>query len=192
MRWERQGLRIIPKFLAQLRWWMNPERSRLQETNSIATWSKRRGISLGEISSTWDLFSSRSWVAFGENYPCIEFRGVIWADEIIGVKKGFPNSCRFQTQPQPWLGLNNKDKFREKHTELLSISFTWHCCCYSVAQSDSSQSHGLQHVRLPCPSLSPRVCSNSCPSISSSATPFSSCPQPFPASGFSQWVNSLC
>ena len=47
----------------------------------------------------------------------------------------------------------------------------------------------LQHSRLPCPSLSPRVCSNSCPlrqwchpTISSSATPFSSCPQSFPPS----------
>ena len=29
--------------------------------------------------------------------------------------------------------------------------------------SNSLQPHGLQHVRLPCPSLSPRVCSNSCP-----------------------------
>ena len=29
--------------------------------------------------------------------------------------------------------------------------------------SDSLQSHGLQHGRLPCPSLSPSVCSNSCP-----------------------------
>ena len=43
---------------------------------------------------------------------------------------------------------------------------------------------------LPCPSLSPRVCSNSCPlnwwchpTISSSVTPFSSCLQSFPASG---------
>ena len=42
----------------------------------------------------------------------------------------------------------------------------------------------LQHARLPCPSVSPRVCSNSCalsqwyyPTISSSAAPFSSCPQ---------------
>ena len=41
-------------------------------------------------------------------------------------------------------------------------------------------SHGLQHTRLPCPSLSPRVCSNSCPlswwchpTISFSAAPFS-------------------
>ena len=48
--------------------------------------------------------------------------------------------------------------------------------------SDSLQSHGLQHARLPCPSLSPWVCSNSCPlsqwchpTISSSVIPFSSC-----------------
>ena len=56
--------------------------------------------------------------------------------------------------------------------------------------SDSLQFRGLQHSRLPCPSLSPRVCSNSCPlswwchpTISSSVTPVSSCPQSFPASG---------
>ena len=49
--------------------------------------------------------------------------------------------------------------------------------------------HRLPHTRLPCPSLSPRVCSNSCPlsrwchpTISSSVTPFS-CPQSFSASG---------
>ena len=52
------------------------------------------------------------------------------------------------------------------------------------------RSHGLPHARHPCPSLSPRVCSNSCPlslwchpTISSSVTPFSSCPQCFPESG---------
>ena len=56
--------------------------------------------------------------------------------------------------------------------------------------SDSLQPHGLQHARLPCPSLFPGVCSNSCPlsqwchpTISSSVAPFSSCPQSFPASG---------
>ena len=56
--------------------------------------------------------------------------------------------------------------------------------------SDSLRLHELQHVRLPCPSLSPGVCSNSCPSsrwcqptISSSVIPFSSCLQSFPASG---------
>ena len=56
--------------------------------------------------------------------------------------------------------------------------------------SDSLQAHGLQHAKVPCPSLSPRVCSNSCPltrwchpTISSSVIPFSSCLQSFPASG---------
>ena len=49
--------------------------------------------------------------------------------------------------------------------------------------------HELQYARLPCPSLSPGVCSNSrplsrChPTISSSVTPFSSCLQSFPAPG---------
>ena len=67
-------------------------------------------------------------------------------------------------------------------------------CCYSLfccsVMSDSLQPHGLQDARLPCPSLSPRVCSNSCPfswlchtTISSSVVPFSSCPQSFSASG---------
>ena len=50
--------------------------------------------------------------------------------------------------------------------------------------------HELQHVRLPCPSPTPRAGLNSCPSsrwrhptISSSVIPFSSCLQSFPASG---------
>ena len=41
--------------------------------------------------------------------------------------------------------------------------------------SDSLQPRGLQHARLPCSSLSPGTCSNSCPTISSSVTPFSFC-----------------
>ena len=58
-------------------------------------------------------------------------------------------------------------------------------------RSDSLQPHGLQHTRLPCPSLSPRIWSNSCslsqwhhPTSSSSVTFFPSCPQSFPASKF--------
>ena len=54
----------------------------------------------------------------------------------------------------------------------------------------TDQEHVLQYASLPCPSLSPRVCSNSCPlswwcylTTSSSAAPFSSCPQSFSASG---------
>ena len=51
--------------------------------------------------------------------------------------------------------------------------------------------HGLQHTRLPSPSYSPGVCSNSCPlnqwchpTIMSSVTLFSSCLQSFPESEF--------
>ena len=54
--------------------------------------------------------------------------------------------------------------------------------------SDSLRSHGLQHARLPCPSPTPGVCSNSCPlswsshlTISSSVILF--CLKSFPASG---------
>ena len=68
---------------------------------------------------------------------------------------------------------------RERHMLLL--------CCRSV-MSDSFQPHELQHVRLPCPLLSPGACSNSYllswwwhQTISSSVIPFS-CFQSFPAS----------
>ena len=57
--------------------------------------------------------------------------------------------------------------------------------------SDSLGPHELQHARLPCPSPSAGVCSNSCPlswwchpTISSSVVPFSACQKAsFPASG---------
>ena len=55
--------------------------------------------------------------------------------------------------------------------------------------SDSFRPRGIQHARLPCPSPTPRACSNSCPSsrwchttISSSVISFSSHLQPFTAS----------
>ena len=75
--------------------------------------------------------------------------------------------------------------------EMFTFQFIPFCCCHPVAQSyPTLRPHGLQHARLPCPSLSPRVCSNSCPlswwchpTISSSVSPLSSCTQSFPASG---------
>ena len=73
----------------------------------------------------------------------------------------------------------------------ISQALNNHCCC-SVAQSHLTlfDPMDLQLTRLPCLSPAPRVCSNSCPrsrwchpTISSSAAPFSSFPQSFPASG---------
>ena len=59
----------------------------------------------------------------------------------------------------------------------------------SSFMSDSLQPHGLKHTWHPCSSLYPGVCINPYPlrqwchpTISSSFTPFSSCPQSFPAS----------
>ena len=56
--------------------------------------------------------------------------------------------------------------------------------------SNSLWPHELQHIWFPCPPPNPWVCWNSCPvcqwchpTISSSVTPFSSCPQSFPATG---------
>ena len=72
--------------------------------------------------------------------------------------------------------------FSVTHAKALSLS-------HSV-MFDSWQLQGLQHARLPCPSLTPRAYSNSCPlswwchpTISSSVIPFSSHLQTFPASG---------
>ena len=74
---------------------------------------------------------------------------------------------------------------------MFNSTFTFSSVQFSLSvMSDSLWPHGLQHTRLSYPLLSPRICLNSCPlnrrchpTISSSVTPFSSCPQSFPASG---------
>ena len=73
---------------------------------------------------------------------------------------------------------------------------SWHPSSFQPVQfshlvmSHSLWPHGLQLIRLPCWSPTPRACSNACPlswwchpTISSSVVPFSSCLQSFPASG---------
>ena len=78
--------------------------------------------------------------------------------------------------------------------EIVKDREDWHTAVRALDQSLQScptlRPHRLQHTRLPCRSLSPGVCSNSCPlswwcylTTSSSAAPFSSCPQSFSASG---------
>ena len=75
--------------------------------------------------------------------------------------------------------------------------------CFSSVQfshsvvSDSLWSHESQHTRPPCPSPTPGVYSNSCPSsqwchpaISSSVILFSSCSWSLQHQGLFQWVNS--
>ena len=73
---------------------------------------------------------------------------------------------------------------------LFSLSFISSVQFSRSVVSDSSQPHESQHARPPCPSPTPGVHKDSCPSsqcchsaISSSFVPFSSCPQSLPASG---------
>ena len=85
------------------------------------------------------------------------------------------------------------------HTQFQKYFFLWcghlRSAVFSSVQfscsvvSDSLPPHESKHARPPCPSPTPTVYSNSCPSsrwchpaISSSVIPFSSCPQPLPAS----------
>ena len=85
-------------------------------------------------------------------------------------------------------------KYLEKSDFLLKLNYKWDIMnsvqfsCSVV--SNSLRPHELQHARAPCPSPTPGVHSNPCPlsrwchpTISSSVSPFSSCPQSFPASG---------
>ena len=83
-----------------------------------------------------------------------------------------------------WLIEFLKEKHKLHYIILLSVQSS-----HSVL-SDSLWPHELQHARPPCPSPTPGVYSNPCPSSwwyhpvnSSSVIPFSSCPQSLPASG---------
>ena len=88
----------------------------------------------------------------------------------------------------------------ELKTKEENYTLYWGSKCHYVqsvqfsrsVMSSSLRPHESQHARPPCPSPSPGVHSDSCPSsqwchpaISSSAIPFSSCPQSLPASVFS-------
>ena len=90
-----------------------------------------------------------------------------------------------------WIVTNNRSQVQA----CLAPSMKEAVFCLSVqfscsVMSNSLRPHESQHSRPPCPSPTPRVYSNSCPSslwcypaVSSSVVPFSSHPQSFPASG---------
>ena len=111
----------------------------------------------------------------------------------------FPNTFLMFYQIHTWLVpsvcrfIKQQKHFWKLFMQLYTSSVQFRCS----VMSDSLQLHGLQHARLPCPSPTPRACSNSCPSsqwwhwtISSSVIPFSSCLQTFPVSGSCPWDSS--
>ena len=108
----------------------------------------------------------------------------------LWVKKSFslpPPPARCQS-----IWWSHTQKVRVKST-LMALKYCNHWKWFSSVQSLSRvclRPHVLQHARPPCPSPTPRIYPNSCPSsqwchpaISSSVVPFSSHVQSFPASG---------
>ena len=104
-----------------------------------------------------------------------------------------------------WISSINKPKRSQANSKLhnkieLLILWIYFVDVQSLSHINCLQPHGLQHVRIPCPSPTPGACSNSCPlsqwchpTISSSAVPFSSCLQSFPVSGsfLKSWLSKL-
>ena len=119
----------------------------------------------------------------------------MWHVLCLGMTKIKPR--KFMCVLCPW-GSNSLKQDLE-HTFLLRIRKAEVSCCLllvfcycSISKScpNSLRPDGLHHARLPCPSLSPRICSNWCPlnqwchpTISPSVTPIYSSPQSFPATG---------
>ena len=108
-------------------------------------------------------------------------------------------ACRIPRTEEPsglqsmWLQWVNHDwatftffQYQEKILSFSSLLLLFSCS----VMPNFFPCQGLQQAMLPCPSLLPWVCSNSCPlsqwyhpAILSSIVPFSSCPQFFPVTG---------
>ena len=110
-----------------------------------------------------------SFIHDDQNFEVTKMFFSRWTDKLIGVQ---PDNRILFSDEKKWV------------VKTCSVQFS------CSVMSNSLQPRGLQHFRLPCPSPTPRACSNSCPSswwchliISSSVIPFSSFIQSFSASG---------
>ena len=106
------------------------------------------------------------------------FCWTIWGT-VIGMMPFLPKILQ-----HAWL--KRKDILLHNHDTVLSENTALICCCSVAHSCPTLRPRGLQHARLPCPSLSSRACSDSCPvnqwyhpTISSSLAPCSACLQSF-------------
>ena len=119
------------------------------------------------------------------SFPAREPAGTDERNDALEVRPCWVSGQEDWADREAILGLGTTlDKNAHFELPLSSVQFS------PSVVSDSSRLCGRQHTRLPCPSPTPRDCSNSCPlgrgchpTISSSVIPFSSCLQSFPASG---------
>ena len=142
-------------------------------------------------------FGRTSWTAFNRNHILTSQLEDDMSKIFIKEpgRPSFSNSIPYHYVLQPvspsqdQVGQGNQVQRESEFTLCFLLLFShW-------VMSNSLRSHGLQHVRLLCPSLSPGVCSNSCPlsqwcylTILSSAAPLSSCSQSFPAPFPMSWL----
>ena len=122
------------------------------------------------------------WMLVWKIFFLLKFMQIIWNPPILSQKV-----FSYRTFAEA----TSRDAHIKKKAEKLSFTFFQHSAQFSRSvMSNSLRPHRLQHARLPCPSPTPRACSNLRPSswqchptISSSVIPFSSYLQSFPASG---------
>ena len=147
-------------------------KTELQQTNTTRIallsmiWEPGTGLRnwcAGQLRQWCPLPASEAlWKIKAPQEDLIQLLLLLW--NIIIIKNGYFSQCPFSNFM--WSGV---------------------CCCSVV--SDSLQPHCLKHARLPCPSLSLGVCTNSYPlsrcqpTVSPSVAPVSSCPQSFLVSG---------
>ena len=144
------------------------------------TLSTLTSIRLAQLSRMWTILASIVWVVLA----------LFYALEILCTHKSFhtfmpfSDCSAFQKSSFPFPFVNSYFKTHLGQDDL-SVQDDSHS-----VMSNSLQPRGLKHARLNSPSPNPEAYSNSCPlsrwchpAISSSAVPFSSCPQSFPGSG---------
>ena len=123
---------------------------------------------------------------------------VPYSDQLTQKLKGWNNLCLNKLSRGFWhmpnFGIHSFQHLAEGLKGIISPSPIYplcsFCCFCLVAKSCLTHCDPLNWGTPGSPSLSPGVCSDSCPlsqwcypTISSSATLFSSCPQSFPAAG---------
>ena len=151
-------------------------------------WSPRDSQESSPAPQFETINSSALSLSYGPSLTCVH---EYWKNQLllimVSTKDTFPKCPPGDDWNSPRLGSHLKCPGCSSHYECPQFSSVQFC--RSVV-SGSSQPHKSQHARPPCPTPTPRVYPNPCPSshwchpaISSSVVPFFSCPLSSPASG---------
>ena len=150
-------------------------------------------VAVQSLSCVW-LFVT-SWTS-AHQFPCPSPFPRVGSDSCSLNQWFYPNisssviPCSFCPQSCPVSGSFRISLLFESGGQSIGASASASVQFSRSVVSDSLWPHGLQHTRLPCPSPTPRVYSNTCPlskwyhpTISSSVIPFSYHPHSFPEPG---------